>query len=251
MKWRKSGENRYSNTKKNIKEIKMFEWRCLPKKEKDSIIREYMRQDEEKDFKEYARKKYNIFFTENDIELYLYEFEEKPQEVEEDEKGYTYIDEKGNKVWEKKVVNAKEEPQEETKVKEKVKRKKLSEMTDIELKEYYRQKEEEKRRRIRVQQELKAEEEHRKAETRRRLEAEYYEEHREEIEAKKRAEAERMKEYDRKCAKETIIGIIAMIAVLLGFVALGGGNIKEAFIVYMIMFGWIIIPFAIYLIKGE
>lgn len=197
----------------------MFEWRCLPKRKKDSIIREYMRQEEEKDFKEYARRKYNIFFTENDIELYLYEFEEKPQE--------------------------------EIKVKEKIKRKKLSEMTDAELKEYYKQKEEEKRRRIRVQQELKAEEEHRKEETRRRLEAEYYETHREEIEAKKRTEAERAKEYERKCAKETIIGIIAMIAVLLGFIALGGGNIKEAFIVYMIMFGWIIITCVIVLIKGE
>lgn len=197
----------------------MFEWRCLPKRKKDSIIREYMRQEEEKDFKEYARRKYNIFFTENDIELYLYEFEEKPQE--------------------------------EIKVKEKIKRKKLSEMTDAELKEYYRQKEEEKERQRKILHEIKVEEEKRKEETRRRLEAEHYKAHREEIEAKKGAEAERAKEYERKCVKETIIGIIAMIAVLLGFIALGGGNIKEAFIVYMIMFGWIIITCVIVLIKGE
>ena len=129
--------------------------------------------------------------------------------------------------------------------------KRISEMTDAELKEYYRQKEEEKERKRRVLYEIKVEEEQRKEETRRRLEAEYYETHREEIETKKRVEAERAKEYERKCAEETIIGIIGIIIVCIAFMTYIGMDIKEATIGYTIMFGWLIIPFALYLMKRE
>lgn len=198
----------------------MFEWRCLPKREKDSIIREYMRQDEEKDFKEYARKKYNIFFTENDIELYLYEFEEKPQE--------------------------------ETKVKEKVKRKKLSEMTDIELKEYYREKEEEKERERRILHEIN-EEENEKIRIRGQIEA------REWLKARGFPVTEEEKrELERKNAKNGLIWIVGLLIIyIIIMIWLNGPNqaieetIGETLIAFLISGGVIIFAVIAELTKRE
>lgn len=48
----------------------MFEWRLLTKEEKDKIISEYMKQDEEMDFMEYARRKRDMIFMCEDIEYW-------------------------------------------------------------------------------------------------------------------------------------------------------------------------------------
>ena len=207
----------------------MFEWRLLTKEKKDEIIKEYMKQDEEMDFKEYARRKRDIFFTDDDIELYLYDFDEKRVvEKEQQEELYKFVwedlpkeqqlrlilmyikqdktnnfavyliknkikcnirelydywyDGKQIREWQEEKYTKKEEQgirltktgyetnKEEYKYgefkdtiieeepKTAAKRVKLSEMSDAELKEYYKKKEEEKERRKRLQEEIKREE---------------------------------------------------------------------------------------------
>ena len=151
----------------------MFEWRLLTKDKKDEIIKEWMKQDEEMDFKEYARRKRDIFFTEDDIELYLYDFDEKRATKEDYDKLLKVLEEMKQYKVEPKKYNSQGIPDKngvyeykngvlkpiEEKPKEiKPKRVKLSEMSDAELKEYYKKKEEEKERRKRLQEEIKREE---------------------------------------------------------------------------------------------
>ena len=145
----------------------MIEFGQLTKEKKDKIIKEFMKQDEEMDFMEYARKR-DMFFTSDDIEywerfskrlkelriLYIKEKEEEKQKIE---KEFEEIKKRRERL-EKMRTEVKESP------KTAAKRIKLSEMTDEQLKEYYRKQKEEKERRKRIQEEIKAEEERKRKE---------------------------------------------------------------------------------------
>ena len=148
----------------------------IAKSNSKKIIKEYMRQDEEMDFMEYARKR-GMFFTSDDIEywerfskrlkeLRILDIKEKEKEKKETEKKWEEI-KKRREMFEKirqerEMLNKEEYKYGEFKLAEEkpktaAKRVKLSEMSDEELKEYYKKKNEEKEKRKRLQEELKKE----------------------------------------------------------------------------------------------